>query len=281
MKRNDKLDKLRQSRLRPQKELIQAHKDFISEFSSKIDELKEVLGVPLDVNIEPLLEQLKTIESISPSVEKLQQSISKLNFPTAVKVKGLEDMLKELRKETKLSVDIDTDGIISALAEIRDKISERVIIQNRSPDEFIPFRRVVSIGNRLVFDDNIGGNSGGGGGIQSGLIFNQSLRITDAYLEFVSGMNSSTDTTDTTVIAGVAGRTLFITDIILSNSSATDTEVMIKDTSGNRLLYPAPQKAGAVHSTSKPLKLAEGSGLIFASLASVTTMKVSALGYII
>lgn len=104
-------------------------------------------------------------------------------------------------------------------------------------------------------------------------------------LNLVSGTASATDTNNATIIAApTAGdnrnQRLIITDIIISNSSATATEVAIKDGTTTKLTYPAPPDSGAIHSLQSPLKLSVGAALAFASADGVTTMKVSALGYI-
>lgn len=96
----------------------------------------------------------------------------------------------------------------------------------------------------------------------------------------LSGTASATNTSDTAVIAAQgAGVRIYVTSIIISNSSATDTEVVIKSATTARLTFPAPATSGAVHSFAVPLQLTANEALNFASLASVTTMKVSAVGY--
>lgn len=96
----------------------------------------------------------------------------------------------------------------------------------------------------------------------------------------LNGTASATDTSNTSLIAAQgAGTYIYVTDIIISNSSATDTEVAIKDGTTTKLTYPAPKTSGAIHTLKTPLRLTANTALQFASLASVTTMKVSALGY--
>ena len=97
----------------------------------------------------------------------------------------------------------------------------------------------------------------------------------------LSGRNSATGTSDTEVIAAQgAGVRIYVTKLVISNSSSTDTEVDIKSGSTIRMTVPAPNKGGAVLDLGDtPLKLAVNEALNFASVAGVTTMKVSAVGY--
>ena len=97
----------------------------------------------------------------------------------------------------------------------------------------------------------------------------------------LSGRNTATGTADTELIAaqGVGVR-VYVTSIIVSNNSSTNSEVDIKDGSTIKVTIPAPSNGGAVLDISKaPLKLSANTALNFAAVTGVTTMKVSVLGY--
>lgn len=96
----------------------------------------------------------------------------------------------------------------------------------------------------------------------------------------LDGTASTTGTGNTEVIAaqGAAVR-IYVTTLIVSNSSATDTEVVIKSGTTARLTIPAPQKSGAIITLPRALRLGLNEALNFASVAGVTSMKVSAVGY--
>lgn len=96
----------------------------------------------------------------------------------------------------------------------------------------------------------------------------------------VSGTASATTTGDTSIIAAQgSGWFLYITTLIVHNSSATATSVVIKDGSTAKLTIPAPATSGAVVSLPAPLRLSDNAALQFAAAAGVTTMTVSAVGY--
>lgn len=77
-----------------------------------------------------------------------------------------------------------------------------------------------------------------------------------------------------------AAKALYVTDIIISNTSATATEVTIKSGSTARLYYPAPPDSGAVHSLHSPLRIGTNEACNFACADSVSSVRVSILGYI-
>lgn len=97
---------------------------------------------------------------------------------------------------------------------------------------------------------------------------------------FLSGTASATDTSNTAVIAAqAAGVRIYVTQISVYNSSATDTFVTIKDGTTSLYVLPAPAAGGCVITLPAPLKTTAATALNFASGASVTTMYVSASGY--
>lgn len=96
----------------------------------------------------------------------------------------------------------------------------------------------------------------------------------------LNGTASATDTSDTAVIAAQGtGVRIYLTSIIISNSSDTFVEIDIKDGTATKLTYPAPATGGAVHNLNVPLRLTANTALNFASSASVSSITVSALGY--
>lgn len=98
-----------------------------------------------------------------------------------------------------------------------------------------------------------------------------------------SGTASATATTSTSLIAGTASNYLYVTSVTVWNSSATDTRVTLQDGSGGTSLYvvPAPKAGGAIITFTTPLLVPTvANGIFFATADAVTTMYVSATGYI-
>jgi len=96
----------------------------------------------------------------------------------------------------------------------------------------------------------------------------------------LSGTASSTGTSNTEIIAAQGANTrVYVTSLIISNSSDTTTEVNIKSASTTLITVPAPAGGGAVIQLPTPLRLTSNEALNFASAASVTTMRVSAVGF--
>lgn len=97
---------------------------------------------------------------------------------------------------------------------------------------------------------------------------------------FINGTANAIDTNNATIISAKgAGVRIFITSIIIANSSEEDVLVNIKDGTTTKLVYPCPSKIGAVHTLKIPLVLSENAPLRFSSSSAVSTIYVSALGY--
>lgn len=138
---------------------------FVDELSKKIDTLREVLGTGLEItNIDALLYELAAVKTLEPAIEELKKTIAELSLPDAVDINGLADLTKALKKDLKVSIDLKPiESIPKQLAKLTDKIkSITVPKQGQQPNDYIPTRRVMKVGNTLMYDDSF--YTGGGGG---------------------------------------------------------------------------------------------------------------------
>lgn len=97
------------------------------------------------------------------------------------------------------------------------------------------------------------------------------------------GIGTATDTSDTEVIATPgSGLMLNITNLVITNSSASATEVTLKSAS-TTIWGPLPAPAGGgvvLPPFDPPLQCAANEAFNFAAADSVSSIIVSALGYI-
>jgi hypothetical protein len=100
------------------------------------------------------------------------------------------------------------------------------------------------------------------------------------YESTLSGTATSTGTGDTALIAAQgSGVRIYVTTIVVFNSSTTNTHVTIKDGTTALMVVPAPGQGGSAINLPRPLRLTANTALNFASAASVTTMYCSAVGF--
>ena len=99
----------------------------------------------------------------------------------------------------------------------------------------------------------------------------------------VRGRNTATDTSNKELLPAIGeGKEYRITSVVISNTSATPSEVHIKSGTTTIHTFPAPADSGCVHrfDPEDPLVCAEGEAVNFAAADSVTTMTVSVVGHV-
>jgi hypothetical protein len=97
---------------------------------------------------------------------------------------------------------------------------------------------------------------------------------------FVDGHQVDTAGSDTECIAAQgAGVRVFITSIVITNTSATDTFVQIKCGGSVRMTLPVPANSGVAHSLSSPLQGIHNKNWSFQSGAALSTIYCTLVGY--
>lgn len=98
--------------------------------------------------------------------------------------------------------------------------------------------------------------------------------------DVVSGNASNTDGTSTQVIAaGAAGIKHYITDVTITNTSASNIYVELKDGASAKWTFPVPANSGVTHSFSTPLAGTAATAWNFDPSAATTTVYCSASGF--
>jgi hypothetical protein len=103
----------------------------------------------------------------------------------------------------------------------------------------------------------------------------------DSPLEnLVTGTANATGTANTSTI-GAQGASVktYLTDILVTNASATDTEVIIKDGTTEKIRLTAPANGGGHVSLHSPIAGTANTAWQFASVDAVTTMYVTMSGF--
>lgn len=97
----------------------------------------------------------------------------------------------------------------------------------------------------------------------------------------VNGNANNTDGSSTVVIAAQgAGVATYLTDITLTNMSATDVYVEIKDGSTAKWTFPVPAGGGVTYAFKTPLKGSVNTAWNFDPSSAVSTIYCSASGFV-
>ncbi len=110
-----------------------------------------------------LVEQIESLKSTLNLKEQFENMVNAIgdNKPKEAKL-DLSAVVKAIEKN-KPVVNVDLSEIKKAIIEVRQRVQDQSVIE-QAPEEYQPVRRVVKVGNRLIFDDNPTSSSRGGGG---------------------------------------------------------------------------------------------------------------------
>lgn len=98
--------------------------------------------------------------------------------------------------------------------------------------------------------------------------------------DLVSGNASNTDGTSTSVLAaGAAGVKHYITDVTITNTSASNIYVELKDNTTVKWTFPVPANGGVTHHFASPLAGTAATAWNFDPSAATTTVYCSVAGF--
>jgi hypothetical protein len=102
--------------------------------------------------------------------------------------------------------------------------------------------------------------------------------------DIISERTTNTDgasTAMTGAFAATASQRIYVTDLILANSSSTNITVDIRDGVAGSVLatFPVPANGGVVHSFRTPLRFSINTAVAFDGSAAATTLSVSMIGF--
>jgi hypothetical protein len=160
----DRLAKLRKTKAdakaKQHQELIDSHKSV----KEAIVELHKVINGKAAFNDEQIVEQLKLLAgnmTFKDEIAKLETAIvNKAKEP--IELKNIEQLINAANPRT----------VVNAINSMAVKLEAN---SSQKADDFIPYRRVIKVGKRFVFDDdkmnvNVMGGGGGSSSVQIPLV---------------------------------------------------------------------------------------------------------------
>lgn len=172
--REKKLEKLRAKRIVEEQTIKAIGESFTEALELEIDKLKEVLGGGVEIRgIDSLINSLKNINSFEDSVKQLHSSLSNFKIPElpdSIKIDSLDSLIKAIDylKENPLKVEqLDTKAIQEVSTQLAFLTKQIEVTKAPTPsqraEDYIPYRRVVKVGQQYFYDDIPTPVAGGGG----------------------------------------------------------------------------------------------------------------------
>ena len=264
--RQNKLNKEKLAKEKADKALI----DSILQFQDKtVEKLHDELSVVYD-DFKELLARVdskdyqQNLDAINNSLVSLIQkfeagvnvnNIKEVENKTDLIVKNFRDMPKSFKVTNLKDIKLDTKGLATdkaikelegGLANIANQLGQldELLQPAQLPENFVPFRRVVKVGNRLQFDDSSWSGASGGGGSSSTGLTDAELRATPVPVSMSSDieigaveLKNGTDDTRATVTAGNALKVdgSAVTQPISGTVTATPTGTQNVDVTANTI----------------------------------------------
>jgi len=236
MERSEKLAKLKKRDAGKSNLLVVGNgNDFVEILEATVGELKTSLGNGVALNnLDDLLDQLSVLQSFQKEVKDLRDSIKAIKLPESVKIEGLDELVASIKviseKKVPKAEKLDPAPFVEISEKVTiltDKITSlKAEPQGKAPADYIPTRRVMKVGNQLLFDDSFytGGGGGGSSSGGGGTTYNGIINGANGGSATVTG--GKLDVNATTSLAGQA---------IPAAGATTAVTTQIVDGSGNQI----------------------------------------------
>lgn len=245
--KNSKILKIKAERAKQQKLIAQQrHTEEIkalSELKDSFDSLYELINGQEPVDLSKLSDQIKDLSEvidIKEQVQSIHDAVKGIKFES--KELDLKPIVKAIEKNKPEKVDFGK--LEKAIIEIQERVQEQVVEESQDPEDYKPFRRVIKVGNRLVYDDRPTPGNRGGGGSSGG----SSGGLTDAELRATPVSVTDTNPPQTDALTDTELRATPVpvsaTDLDIRNLNATDDIVQARQTTHDNLNLNANIQVG-------------------------------------
>lgn len=174
----------------------------LEELNKSIKGLWELLNDKEDYDFDKLARQLELLNEkldFTPIIHELEavrtKELGSLN------IKGFTDLLKAVEANKPLPVDLTK--LEKAIIRVEQRVQENVVEQSQAAEDFQPVRRVIKVGNRLIYDDQPTPTRGGGGG--------NSQAVPTMLFQPITQAGAGT----TTIVGAVAGKRVKVTGYVV------------------------------------------------------------------
>ena len=200
-------DKLVELRQKKNDQKRQEHREILESnesISKSIAKLSESINGMGNYDFNLLNEQLKSLKESSDFgkyIEQIDKSLKEYNEDATIELKNIVDKYGTIQNK----------ALTNAVNLLKNKLKKQTVDQN--PENYVPYRRVRKIGDRLVFDDDamrVTVSGGGGGSFspyvdENGKITNVQLTPdgkvpTDANISFPTGLAIEAKQDDTITV---------------------------------------------------------------------------------
>lgn len=209
----------------------------IDSVKKSIDKLYETLNDQETYDFDKLEKQLKLLNEtidLRKELVELKEEVKNTKVDS-VKIEKFAELLDAVKENKPLPIEVDLTRLEKAIIQVEQRVQESSVV-DQAPSDYQPVRRVIKVGNRLIFDDQATpSRSGGGGSSSSGGLTNTELRASPVPVEA---------TIDTTGLSTSAKQ-----DTIIGHLDGVETTLGTIDTDTGNISTKIDTLAGAVTGT--------------------------------
>lgn len=190
---------------------------------------------PLDLSVLSVqLEQLHKRLDFSSEFDGLRDEIREAKVET-VTVKQFSELLEAVEANKPLPVNIDLTSLQKAILNVSQRVQD-ASVPNQAPEEYTAVRRVVKVGQRLIFDDNPTAAGGGGGGVggqtDTTNLYNAGTLVTVKFAPISASSNG-----DNTIVSAVANKAIRVLSYVLMANGTVNAKWRSDTTDISGLFY--------------------------------------------
>lgn len=230
--KNSKITKLKAQRSKEHKLISQKrHDESIKAIASLEERFKELYTLINDKDtpdyseLSEQIAQLHEVLDLKPQLEAMVESVKAIKPNINVEKPDLSAIIKAI-KENK--TEIDLSRFEKAIIEVTQRVQDLSEPDSQDPEDYKPFRRVILVGNRLMYDDRptgSGGRGGGGGTSGSTSVSN----FPDDYPLPAAQLTTLTPPAAITGFATSANQSSILTELYVTNGAMA---MRVDDTTG-------------------------------------------------
>lgn len=209
----------------------------LEKVKGSVDHLYELMNDQEPVDLSVLAKQLETLNDkldLSAEFKGLQEAVADSKVET-VTIKQFSELLEAVKANQPLPVNIDLTKLEKAILNVQQRIQD-ASVPNQAPEDYTATRRVIKVGNRLIFDDTPtgGGRAGGGPSHQTdaSLIYYNGNLATRRFAAISASSNGNNE-----IVAAVATKSILVLSYVLISNGTVNTKWRSANTDLSGLFY--------------------------------------------
>lgn len=191
-----------------------------------IASLYELINGQEPLDLSELEKQLVTLNGrldLTEAFQGLTKAVEGSKTET-VGIKDFSALLAAVKANKPVPIpNVDFSSLEKAIIEVQQKVQE-ASLPNQAPEEYTAVRRVIKVGNLLVFDDQQTPSRGGGGGGGSSQSDSGTIVFGGTGVNVKHEKIAASSSGDNTIVSAVAGKKILVLSYVLISNGTVNVK---------------------------------------------------------